>query len=179
VKKIIFIVVVIGIGFVIVRYCSMVTHSFTFSSSAFSNNSKIPDVYTCSDRNISPPLSWSSGPHGTQSFVLICDDPDAPKGTWVHWVVYNIPPAVTSFPEGASPRLMPQGSLEGVNDFGTPGYGGPCPPQGHGAHRYHFKLYALDIMLDEHPGMTKAQLETLMEGHIRARAEFIGVYERK
>jgi len=138
----------------------------------------IPSQYTCDGQDISPPLSWSKPPAKTQSFVLICDDPDAPKGTFVHWVVYNLPAAARRLPENM-PRSaqLAQGGVHGKNDFGQLGYGGPCPPSGR--HRYFFKLYALSKALDLAPGATKAQVEKAMQAQILAKTEIMASYQRQ
>jgi Raf kinase inhibitor-like YbhB/YbcL family protein len=146
-------------------------------SSAFSEGQMIPGEYTCDGKNISPPLAWSGAPEGTKSFVLISDDPDAPVGTWVHWVIYSLPPTLTELQEKVpSTSKFPDGTLQGKNDFGRTGYGGPCPPGG--THRYFFKLYALDQALALGPGATKGQLESAMKGHILADARLMGTYRR-
>lgn len=155
--------------------------SITLQSSAFSNHGEIPRRYTCDGEDLSPPLAWSGAPAGTKSLVLIVDDPDAPdpaapKRTWVHWVLYNIPPGVTELPEGISPRSLPKGALAGLNDWQRTGYGGPCPPIGR--HRYFHKLYALDIVLPRLSTPDKARVEKAMRGHILAQAELVGTYER-
>lgn len=149
------------------------------SSSAFQANREIPAKYTCEGQDVSPPLAWDGVPAETQSFALIVDDPDAPdpaapRRTWVHWVVLDLPATARNLPEGV--RALPAGTLEGVNDWHRTGYGGPCPPVGR--HRYFFKLYALDTKL-ELVRPSKAQLESAMEGHVLARAELIGTYEKK
>lgn len=143
------------------------------SSPAFEMNAFIPAQYTCDSDNVSPPLAWSDAPADTKSFALIIDDPDAPRGTWVHWVVWNIEPATTHTIEGTPPR----GSTQGVNDFGTHAYGGPCPPSG--THRYFFKLYALDTMLDLPASADKGALERAMVEHILAHTELVGRYARR
>ena len=146
-------------------------------SSAFKHMEKIPSKYTCDGPDISPPLSWSGVPSGTKSLVIIVDDPDAPMGTWVHWLVYNIPPEMEGLPENfPKVRETEQGIRQGITDFGRVGYGGPCPPSG--THRYFFKLYALDTTLNLPPGATKKQLLKAMEGHILAKAELVGLYSR-
>ncbi len=147
-------------------------------SSAFEKGGTIPGRYTCDGPDLSPPLTWSGAPAGTKSFALICDDPDAPMGTWVHWVVYNIPPDRNKLPEGMdNSPILAGGILQGTNDFRRTGYGGPCPPRGP-AHRYFFKLYALDDTVDLRPGATKRDLEKAMKGHIIAEAELMGRYGR-
>lgn len=146
-------------------------------SSAFKNNKMIPVLYTCDGKDISPPLSWNDVPEKTKSFALICDDPDAPGSTWVHWVVFNIKPVSSELPAKVlHQETMPNGAKQGINDFGKVGYGGPCPPSG--THRYFFKLYALDNMLDLEPGVTKKQLLQAMEGHVIGEAQLIGKYKR-
>jgi len=152
--------------------------AFTIISSAFTPGGTIDQLYTCDDRDISPPLSWENVPGGVKSFVLICDDPDAPVGTWVHWVLYNIPGSARKLPDGLStaPKLE-DGSLQGKNDFGRSGYGGPCPPRGR-PHRYFFKLYALDTLLNLSPGLRKKDILKAIAGHILGQAELVGKYGR-
>jgi hypothetical protein len=146
-------------------------------SSAFSANQSIPAKYTCDGSDVSPPLHWQSPPAGTQSLVLICDDPDAPRGTWVHWVLYDLPPDLRRLSEGVPPQpTLSGGGIHGINDFRKLGYGGPCPPSG--THRYFFKLYALDTQLNLQPGATKTQVETAMQGHILSSSELMGRYAR-
>lgn len=149
------------------------------TSTAFEEGEAIPEVYTCDGRDISPPLSWEGVPGGTRSFGLICDDPDAPMGTWVHWVLYNIPADTTALPAGVpAGASLEDGSKQGISDFGRPGYGGPCPPGGK-PHRYFFKLYALDTLLQIKGPVTKANLEKEMKGHVIAEARIMGTYTRK
>lgn len=151
------------------------------TSSNFNNNESIPATYTCDGANVSPQLSWDKVPEGTQSFALICDDPDAPKGTWVHWVLYNLPPSVTSLNEGIpTDALLINGGRQGINSFNNVGYGGACPPHGHGEHRYVFKIYALKIALDNLPAgtTTKEDLEAAIEGNLLGYGELIGTYKR-
>ncbi|MCX7880602.1 MAG: YbhB/YbcL family Raf kinase inhibitor-like protein [Ignavibacteria bacterium] len=148
------------------------------SSTAFEHEGFIPAKYTCDGENISPPLKWSNPPEGTKSFVIINDDPDAPVGTWVHWVIYNIPPTTTSLPENIKPiPKLPDGTLQGKNSWGKIGYGGPCPPSG--IHRYFFKIYALNTILEIGSGATKEQVLKAMQGHILAEGSFFGKYKRK
>lgn len=148
------------------------------NSSAFKPHQPIPARYTCTGPNVSPPLAWDAPPNGTQSLVLVCDDPDAPGGTWTHWLVYNIPVGTHELPEGVAPHMMlPDGSRQGVNDFRAVGYGGPCPPPGH-PHRYHFTLYALSTTLDLPPRASKTHVLRGMTGHLLAQAELIGTYQR-
>lgn len=147
-------------------------------SSAFVSGSMIPSLYTCQGKNISPPLSWSGAPAGTKSFVLICDDPDAPLLTWVHWVYYNIPDSVTSLPEDLAKTEKPaQGGIHGKSSFGDFGYGGPCPPWG--THRYIFKLYALDTMLTLPSGAKKKDILKAMDKHVLSQTELVGKYKKK
>ena len=142
------------------------------TSSAFTEGGKIPHQYTCDDVDVSPPLSWSGIPTNTVSLVLIVDDPDAPAGTWVHWVLFNLPSDLNGLEQGGSGI-----GVEGKNDFRRLGYGGPCPPKG-STHRYYFKVYALDTPLDLQSGATKAQVERLMQGHILAQGQLMGKYGR-
>jgi Raf kinase inhibitor-like YbhB/YbcL family protein len=152
------------------------------TSDSFSHEGEIPLKHTCEGEDTSPPLSWSGAPEGTKSFVLIVDDPDAPdpeapKMTWVHWVLYNIPPDSPGLAEAVPARDLPPGTLQGRNDWGRTGYGGPCPPIGR--HRYFHKFYALDTVLADLGAATKKQLESAMEGHVLATAELIGTYQKK
>ena len=148
-------------------------------TSAFQPQSNIPAQFTCEGQDQSPPLQWSDVPPGTQSLALIVDDPDAPSGTFTHWVLFNLPASVTELPQGLPPNQnLSSGGIQGTNDFGKIGYGGPCPPAG-SSHRYYFKLFALDTKLELKPGVKKAELERAMEGHIIAHAEMIGKYRRK
>ena len=148
------------------------------TSSAFAEDAEIPKKYTCDAENVSPPLSWTAPPQGTASLVLICDDPDAPVGAWVHWVVYGLPPDARHLPEGVPPNeIIEGGAKQGRNDFRRIGYGGPCPPPGP-AHRYFFKLYAVDIDLALGPGATKAEVLKAIEGHVLAEAQYMGRYKR-
>jgi Raf kinase inhibitor-like YbhB/YbcL family protein len=146
--------------------------SIRISSTAFMEGGKIPKIYTCDDQNVSPPLAWTGVPTKTVSLALIMDDPDAPSGTWVHWVSFNIPPNLTSLGQGK--RGI---GTDGKNDFGKLGYGGPCPPRG-STHRYFIKIYALDQTPDLKVGATKAQVENAMKGHILAQGELMGRYGR-
>jgi len=149
------------------------------TSTAFSQDGTIPKQYTGEGKDLSPPLAWSGAPANVQSFALICDDPDAPrKDPWVHWVLVNVPGDVKELAEGASRSAeLPAGAREGKNDFGKIGYGGPMPPPGK-PHRYYFKLYALDTMLDLKEGSTKQQVESAIAGHILAEGQLIGKYAR-
>lgn len=151
------------------------------TSEAFEDGGEIPVKYTADGKDLSPPLAWEGIPEGTESLVLIVDDPDAPdpsapKMTWVHWVLFNIPPDTTGLPEGVKPRKLPPDTMEGMNDWKRTGYGGPSPPIGR--HRYFFKLYALDITLKGLGTPTKAKVVGAMQGHILAEAELVGTYER-
>lgn len=155
--------------------------TLTLSSVAFQPNGVIPARHTCDGQDRSPPLVWSGVPANTKSLVLIVDDPDAPdpaapKMTWVHWLLYNLPPETTGLPEGVASKDLPAGTRQGVNDWQRTGYGGPCPPIGR--HRYFHKLYALDGVLPDLKQPTKAALEKAMQGHILTHAELIGVYQR-
>jgi Raf kinase inhibitor-like YbhB/YbcL family protein len=152
--------------------------SFTISSASFPNGGNIPRKFTCDGADVSPELSWSHAPAGSASFALIADDPDAPVGTWTHWVIFDLPPATSSLPEGVSKvDELPSGGRQGRNDFQRIGYGGPCPPAGK-AHRYFFKLYALDRALGLKPGSTKQELEMAMQDHILSKTEWMGKYQR-
>jgi Raf kinase inhibitor-like YbhB/YbcL family protein len=152
--------------------------AFTISSPAFASGAEIPNANTCQGPDVSPLLTWIDNPPQTQSFALIVDDPDAPAGTWIHWVMWNIPPATHLLPENVprSARLQ-SGALQGRNDFGKTGYNGPCPPPGK-THRYFFRLYALDASLTLQPGATRQELDAAMKGHILGKAEHMGTYRR-
>jgi len=156
--------------------------TLTLTSQAFRQNGEIPAQHTCQGADVSPPLAWSGVPANTKSLALIVDDPDAPdpaapKMTWVHWVLYNIPPTATRLPDGAAAQALPGGTLEGINDFKRAAYGGPCPPVGR--HRYFHKLYALDTVLPDLKGPSKAALEKAMQGHVLMHAELIGTYQKR
>lgn len=158
---------------------SGVAMSIHLTSTAFADEQSIPVKYTCDGDDVSPPLAWTNAPVGTKSFSLIVDDPDAPSGTWVHWVVYDLPTDVRSLPENlAKSQYIPGNAKQGLNDFKRLGYGGPCPPPGK-AHRYFFKLYALDTMLDLKPGLTKANVLKAMAGHVLAEGQLQGTYQRR
>lgn len=147
-------------------------------SRAFEPRSTIPKRHTKDGEDASPPLTWEGAPAQTRTLALIVDDPDAPSGTFVHWVVYNIPSAESGLHEGIQHRGdKTEGTLQGRNDFGELGYGGPYPPPGP-AHRYHFKLYALDSKLELNPGASKSEVEEAMRGHILDQAELVGLYAR-
>ncbi len=152
----------------------------TLTSTAFAHQGAIPAKYTCEGGDVSPPLAWTSLPAGTKSLALIVDDPDAPdpaapKMTWVHWVLYNLPLTAHGLPEGAS--VLPAGTQHGLNDWRRTGYGGPCPPIGR--HRYFHKLYALDTVLPDLGRPSKAVLEKAMKGHVLGMAELIGTYQKR
>jgi len=148
------------------------------TSPAFQPGGMIPRKFTCDGADVSPALAWSDPPAGTQSLALIMDDPDAPGRTWVHWVLYDLPSDARELPEGVPKQnRLESGALQGNNDFPKIGYGGPCPPPGP-AHRYFFKLYALDAKTGLKPGATKADLEKVMKGHILAQTELVGRYKR-
>lgn len=152
--------------------------AFELSSTAFKDGESIPCRHTCEGEDVSPPLHWGVPPAATKSFVLIADDPDAPVGTWVHWVIYDLPLDLRGLTEGISAQdHLPNGALQGVNDFKRVGYGGPCPPRGK-AHRYYFKLYALDVALNLKPRSTKAQVVEACKGHILAEAHLMGRFAR-
>jgi len=147
-------------------------------SKSFKNGNFIPENHTCRGQDVSPPLEWFGVPEGTASFALICDDPDAPGGDWVHWVIYDIPGDKRALPEDiAKKETLADGSKQGMTDFGRVGYGGPCPPPGK-AHRYFFRLYALNAALGAKPGLTKEGLLEIMEGKIADKAELMGKFKR-
>jgi Raf kinase inhibitor-like YbhB/YbcL family protein len=155
--------------------------AFSLRSPSFEPQGAIPAKHTCEGAGVSPALAWSDPPPDTKSFALIVDDPDAPdprapKTTWVHWVLYNLPATVDALPEGATSAALPPAALEGVNDWKRMGYGGPCPPIGR--HRYFHKLYALDVVLPDLGRPAKAQLEKAMQGHVLAEARLVGTYEK-
>ena len=154
--------------------------AFTLTSTAFGDGAAIPIKHTCDGVDVSPPLAWSGAPAGTRSFALIADDPDAPAGSWVHWVVYKLPAAVSELPENVAKveSLDLGGARQGRNDFRRPGYGGPCPPPGP-AHRYFFTLYALDAPLALKAGALRKDVETAMEGHVLGSAQLMGTYARQ
>lgn len=152
--------------------------AFQIKSDSFPAGGAIPVRHTCDGDDLSPPLEWNEAPADTKSFVLISDDPDAPMGTWVHWVVYDIPAAVRRFDEGVSKsETLADGTKQGMTDFGRPGYGGPCPPPGK-PHRYYFKLYALDTLLNLPPRQRKEKVLQAMEGHVLAETQLMGHYQR-
>ena len=149
------------------------------TSTAFSEGEPIPAKHTCEGKNVSPALKWSGAPAGAKSFALIADDPDAPVGTWVHWVLYDLPASATELAEDLPKgQFLPNGAKQGINDFRHLGYGGPCPPPGK-AHRYFFKLYALDAALDLKPGASKKDIEQAMDKHVLAQTQLMGTFKRK
>ena len=153
------------------------TVKLQIQSSAFEHNGMIPKKYTCDGEDVSPELSWTGVPESTKSLALISDDPDAPMGTWVHWVLYDLPPSVKELQENfPKDKTLSNGAKQGITDFKRIGYGGPCPPSG--VHRYFFKLYALDTKLNLEAGATKEQLLKAMEGHVIGQGELVGKYSR-
>jgi hypothetical protein len=155
--------------------------TLSLTSAAFSDGAAIPAKYTCEGADISPPLSWSGVPGGTKSLVLIVDDPDAPdpqapRTTWVHWVLYNLPPATNDLAEGVEGSALPPGTKLGINDWKHAAYGGPCPPIGR--HRYFHKLYALDVVLAGLSRPTKSDVEAAMKGHVLAETKLLGTYQK-
>lgn len=152
--------------------------ALTITSPAFHDGAAIPSQYTCEGNDVSPPLEWSGVPAGARSLALLCDDPDAPRKTWVHWVLWAIPPDRTSLPEGLPSQATLKGvGSQGKNDFGRLGYGGPCPPPGK-PHRYFFKLYALDCEVNLGAGAGKRELEQSMQGHVLAHGQLVGKFHR-
>jgi Raf kinase inhibitor-like YbhB/YbcL family protein len=159
----------------------MAVLSLVLMSSQFTNNGSIPTAHTCEGADKAPALHWSGVPAGAKSLALIVDDPDAPdpkapKMTWVHWVLYNLPPTATALPEGATKAALPPGTRDGLNDWKQPGWRGPCPPIGR--HRYFFKLYALDTVLPDLGSADKAKLEKAMQGHVLAEGQLVGTYQK-
>lgn len=157
------------------------TMTLRLTSPSFSHQGRVPRLHTCEGKDISPALSWTGAPAGTKSFALIVDDPDAPdpehpRTVWVHWVLYNLPASAIGLGEAVKPDVLPPGTLEGTNDWGRTGYGGPCPPIGR--HRYFFKLYALDIVFPDLKKPNKARLESSIQGHILAQTELVGTYKK-
>ena len=156
--------------------------ALTLTSTSFQHQGMIPSRHTCEGADLSPPLSWVGVPDNTQSLVLIVDDPDAPDPqaptmTWVHWLLYNLPPQAAGLTEGMVTQNLPAGTLQGLNDWHRAGYGGPCPPMGR--HRYFHKLFALDTRLPDLKNPGKAALVQAMQGHVLAQAELIGLYQRR
>ena len=155
--------------------------TFSLTSSAFSNNERIPKPYTGEGADVSPPLAWGEPPAAAQTLALICDDPDAPRGTWDHWLIWNIPAALRALPEGVSKKDSPPevaGAVQGSNSWPKVGYYGPMPPPGHGTHHYNFVLYALDAPLALKPGADKKALLAAMKGHVLGQAKLTGTYSR-
>ena len=152
--------------------------SFALKTTAFSGGGEIPSRYTCAGVNLSPALTWSGAPAEAQALALIVDDPDAPMGTWTHWLIWNIPAQATSLPEGVpAVEVLDNGARQGKNDFGKIGYGGPCPPPGR-AHRYFFKFYALDKRLEVKAGATRRQLDAAITSHVLSKTEMMGTFRR-
>ena len=178
-----------GIGFGLSRPAPVEAASFTLTSTAFKNNGAVPQKYSfnqmgCTGENVSPPLEWKNPPAGTKSFALMVHDPDAPTGSgWWHWVVYNIPADTKTLPAGAGAadgKALPKGAAQGNTDFGSPGYGGPCPPQGSGDHHYNFTLFALKVdKLDVPPNATAALVGFFANANALGKAKLTGVYARK
>ena len=152
--------------------------TFHLTSSAFASGAGIPTQHTCKGEDVSPALEWTGAPPNTATFAIIMDDPDAPAGTWVHWVMWNIPGTAQSLPEGvAKHEQLDNGGRQGRNSFGKIGYNGPCPPPGQ-THRYFFRIYALDQKLDLPAGATRSQLDSAMKGHILAQSDYMGTFHR-
>jgi Raf kinase inhibitor-like YbhB/YbcL family protein len=151
--------------------------AFQLFSSAFADGGWIPELHSCEGADLSPPLEWRGAPEGTRSFVLIVEDPDAPAGVWRHWLLYDLGAKVHALPQGYKPGSV---GLSGTNDFGKPGYGGPCPPKGHGPHRYFFRLSALDVeTLGLPAGVKAAEVSGALKGHVLGEAQYMGRFERK
>lgn len=151
--------------------------AFKLVTGAFPEGATIPKLHTCEGADLSPALEWHGAPEGTRSFTLVVDDPDAPSGVWNHWLLHDIPAGEQSLAQGWKPGGP---GVSGTNDFGRQGYGGPCPPRGHGPHRYFFKLFALDVpSLGLPPGARRAAIDKAMRGHILAETQYYGTYERK
>jgi Raf kinase inhibitor-like YbhB/YbcL family protein len=152
--------------------------TFSISTPAFQPGGTIPKKYTCEGRDLSPPLAWTAPPAGTESFVLMVLDPDAPSGTWTHWLIYDLPATVRELPENTpATATLPSGGRQGRNDFGHLGFGGPCPPPGR-PHRYFFRLFALNVQLGLKPGATRREVEQAVRGHILAQTELVGRFGR-
>jgi Raf kinase inhibitor-like YbhB/YbcL family protein len=151
---------------------------FRLASTSFAHGESIPVRHTCDGEDRSPPLAWTDVPVETRAFALVCDDPDAPRGTWVHWLLYQLPAEAAELGPGVpSQPQLPSGARQGINDAGDVGYGGPCPPPGK-PHRYFFRLYALDVALNLPPGVNRADLDAAMNGHVLAEATLMGTYQR-
>lgn len=148
------------------------------TSSAFAEGEAIPAKYTCDGEDASPPLAWANVPADARNIAIVCEDPDAPGGLWVHWVLYGLPGSVRELPAGLpATETLPIGAKQGTNDFDRYGYGGPCPPPGK-AHRYFFRIFAVDVVVTLHPGATRDELLSAMEGHILAQGQLMGLYKR-
>jgi Raf kinase inhibitor-like YbhB/YbcL family protein len=155
------------------------TPDLTLTSSAFRDGEPIPVIHSCDGEDLSPQLAWTGAPVETRTFALICDDPDAPRGTWVHWLISNLGADTVELGQGVPPRpQLPSGARQGLNDGGDLGYAGPCPPPG-APHRYFFRLYSLDTALNLPPGVNRSDLEAAMRGHILARGTIMGTYQRR
>jgi Raf kinase inhibitor-like YbhB/YbcL family protein len=155
------------------------TPDLTLTSSAFRDGEPIPVIHSCDGEDLSPQLAWTGAPVETRTFALICDDPDAPRGTWVHWLIWNLGADTVELGQGVPPRpQLPSGARQGLNDGGDLGYAGPCPPPG-APHRYFFRLYSLDTALNLPPGVNRSDLEAAMRGHILARGAIMGTYQRR
>jgi len=153
------------------------SQSFQVRSPAFAEGQPIPELHSCEGRDISPPLVWTEPPAGTRSLALICDDPDAPGGVWVHWVLYNLPSTTRELPQNVAPEpVLALGERQGRNSWGRIGYGGPCPPSG--THRYFFRLFALDVMLETPAGCSRVEIEAAMRGHVIGHAQLMGTYKK-
>lgn len=153
--------------------------TFQLTSTGFSDGQRIPKRFTCEGEDLSPPLAWSGAPPATRSFLLACDDPDAPAGTWHHWSLFNVPATATDLKEGLSRAAHVDAMRQAINDFGEMGYRGPCPPRGHGTHHYHFRLLALDIdQLSVKERAKCKEVETAARSHVIAAAELVGTYSR-
>ena len=153
--------------------------SMKLNSSAFKNGDRLPQRFSCDGEDMSPPLAWTGAPENTRSFAIFCDDPDAPSGMFHHWAIYDIPKTTHELPEGFAANVARSLVLQGTNDFGKPGYGGACPPKGHGTHHYHFKVMALDCgHLDTHGRNKAADVEATARDHCLAEAELVGIYSR-
>lgn len=155
------------------------TFTIALQTRAFRKQTRIPVIFTCEGRDISPDLSWDQVPPKTQSIAILCEDPDAPHGVWTHWVLYNLPPGIRKLAKGVPAKeKFSNGTMQGKNDFGKIGYNGPCPPPGHGRHRYFFRLFALDIKLNVAPGLTRQELLDTIQGHVLGKGVIMGYYSR-
>ncbi|WP_319408510.1 YbhB/YbcL family Raf kinase inhibitor-like protein [uncultured Desulfosarcina sp.] len=180
--RFLFFLVLAYLNWAVERPCAEETMTLSITSRVFTHGGEIPARYTCQGKDIAPPLKWTGVPGNARSLVLIVDDPDAPdpeapRMTWVHWVLYNIPPDAAGLTEGATSSDLPSGTREALNDWKRTGYGGPCPPVGR--HRYFHKLYALDMVLPELKNPTKAIVESAMKGHVVGQAELVGTYQKR